>query len=62
MPAWTLGGVIRLYQATISPLTGPTCKYYPSLFTLRTHRSAPPRCAARWNFGSVAGAAMQPLE
>lgn len=30
LPALLLMGLIRLYQVTISPLIGPTCKYYPS--------------------------------
>lgn len=30
MPALTLIGVLRVYQTVISPMTGPTCKYYPS--------------------------------
>ncbi len=30
LPALALMGLIRLYQLTISPLIGPTCKYYPS--------------------------------
>lgn len=30
LPRYALMGFIRLYQLTISPLIGPTCKYYPS--------------------------------
>jgi uncharacterized protein len=30
VPALTLIGVLRVYQTVISPMTGPTCKYYPS--------------------------------
>jgi len=30
IPRLILMGLIRLYQVTISPLIGPTCKYYPS--------------------------------
>ncbi|OLT54485.1 membrane protein insertion efficiency factor YidD [Cellulosimicrobium sp. CUA-896] len=30
LPALTLIGMLRAYQAVISPMTGPTCKYYPS--------------------------------
>jgi putative membrane protein insertion efficiency factor len=30
VPALALIGVIRAYQSVISPMTGPTCKYYPS--------------------------------
>ena len=30
VPALTLIGMIRAYQSVISPMTGPTCKYYPS--------------------------------
>ncbi|WP_166844244.1 membrane protein insertion efficiency factor YidD [Isoptericola sp. BMS4] len=30
LPATVLIGVLRVYQSVISPLTGPTCKYYPS--------------------------------
>lgn len=29
-PAVVLVAVIRLYQRTISPMLGPTCRYYPS--------------------------------
>ncbi|SDR94097.1 hypothetical protein SAMN04489860_0435 [Paraoerskovia marina] len=25
-----LVGIVRAYQSVISPMTGPTCKYYPS--------------------------------
>lgn len=27
---WVLIGVVSLYRLAISPLLGPTCKYYPS--------------------------------
>ncbi|PKQ18962.1 MAG: membrane protein insertion efficiency factor YidD [Actinobacteria bacterium HGW-Actinobacteria-8] len=30
VPRLLLMGLIRVYQVTISPLIGPTCKYYPS--------------------------------
>jgi hypothetical protein len=30
LPRLLLMGLIRVYQVTISPLIGPTCKYYPS--------------------------------
>ncbi|MCB2412664.1 membrane protein insertion efficiency factor YidD [Demequina sp. TTPB684] len=30
LPALVLMGAIRLYQLVVSPLIGPTCKYYPS--------------------------------
>ena len=30
IPRLLLMGLIRVYQLTISPLIGPTCKYYPS--------------------------------
>lgn len=30
LPRFALMGLIRVYQLTISPLLGPTCKYYPS--------------------------------
>ena len=30
LPRLVLMGLIRVYQLTISPLLGPTCKYYPS--------------------------------
>lgn len=53
VPAWTLGGVIRLYQLTISPLTGPTCKYYPScshygLTAVRRHGALRGGTLAAW--------------
>lgn len=42
LPAAVLIGVLRVYQSVISPLTGPTCKYYPScsqyaIIAIRTH-------------------------
>ncbi len=42
LPAAVLVGMIRVYQAVFSPLTGPTCKYYPScsqyaIIAIRTH-------------------------
>jgi len=27
---WALLGAIRVYQKTLSPLLGPTCRFYPS--------------------------------
>ncbi|MHA7134495.1 membrane protein insertion efficiency factor YidD [Oerskovia turbata] len=30
IPLIVLVGLIRIYQRLISPMTGPTCKYYPS--------------------------------
>lgn len=30
VPVLALVGMIRAYQSVISPMTGPTCKYYPS--------------------------------
>jgi putative membrane protein insertion efficiency factor len=30
LPSRALIGLVRAYQVTISPLTGPRCKYYPS--------------------------------
>ena len=30
LPQLVLVGVLRLYRSTISPLYGPTCRYYPS--------------------------------
>ena len=29
-PSWMLIGVVRLYQWTISPLLGPTCRFQPT--------------------------------
>ena len=42
IPAAVLVGMIRVYQVVISPMTGPTCKYYPScshyaVAAIRTH-------------------------
>ncbi|PZR53157.1 membrane protein insertion efficiency factor YidD [Xylanimonas oleitrophica] len=42
IPASVLVGIIRVYQVVVSPMTGPTCKYYPScshyaVQALRTH-------------------------
>lgn len=41
-PVVVLVGLIRVYQTVVSPMTGPTCKYYPScsqyaLVAIRTH-------------------------
>ena len=41
-PVTVLVGMIRVYQVVISPMTGPTCKYYPScshyaVQAIRTH-------------------------
>ncbi|MEG3614070.1 MULTISPECIES: membrane protein insertion efficiency factor YidD [Isoptericola] len=30
LPVAVLVGAIRVYQAVVSPWTGPTCKYFPS--------------------------------
>ncbi|HQY33307.1 membrane protein insertion efficiency factor YidD [Actinotalea sp.] len=30
LPQLVLLGLLRVYQSTISPLTGPSCRYYPS--------------------------------
>lgn len=30
LPVLLLVGILRAYQSVISPMTGPTCKYYPS--------------------------------
>ena len=30
LPGWLLIAILRGYQAFFSPLSGPTCKYYPS--------------------------------
>ncbi|GAB3166226.1 hypothetical protein GCM10027059_25030 [Myceligenerans halotolerans] len=42
IPVIVLVGMIRVYQAFISPMSGPTCKYYPScsryaVIALRRH-------------------------
>ncbi|GAA1410506.1 MULTISPECIES: membrane protein insertion efficiency factor YidD [Oerskovia] len=42
IPLLVLVGLIRAYQSVISPMTGPTCKYYPScsqyaLVAIRRH-------------------------
>lgn len=42
VPMLVLVGLIRGYQSVISPMTGPTCKYYPScsqyaLVAIRRH-------------------------
>lgn len=42
LPTTVLIGILRVYQAVVSPLTGPTCKYYPScsqyaIIAIRTH-------------------------
>lgn len=30
LPAWTLIGLVRVYQYTLSPLVGGQCRFYPS--------------------------------
>jgi putative membrane protein insertion efficiency factor len=42
LPTMVLVGAIKVYQAVVSPMTGPTCRYYPScshyaLIAIRTH-------------------------
>jgi putative membrane protein insertion efficiency factor len=42
IPASVLVGIIRVYQVVLSPMTGPSCKYYPScshyaVVAIRTH-------------------------
>ncbi|WP_084099911.1 membrane protein insertion efficiency factor YidD [Demequina sp. NBRC 110051] len=53
VPALALAGLIRLYQLVISPLTGPTCKYYPScshygLTAVRRHGAVRGGALAVW--------------
>ncbi len=53
VPALALAGLIRLYQLVISPLTGPTCKYYPScssygLTAVRRHGAVRGGALAAW--------------
>ncbi|GGC01160.1 hypothetical protein GCM10010972_12480 [Cellulomonas carbonis] len=42
LPQLILVGLLRVYQAVVSPMTGPTCRYYPScssyaLIAVRRH-------------------------
>lgn len=30
LPAWTLIGLVRLYQWTLSPILGGQCRFYPT--------------------------------
>ncbi|MCH8921667.1 MAG: membrane protein insertion efficiency factor YidD [Planctomycetes bacterium] len=30
LPSWSLIALVRLYQLSLSPLIGPTCRFYPS--------------------------------
>lgn len=30
LPQLVLLGLLRVYQSVVSPMTGPTCRYYPS--------------------------------
>jgi putative membrane protein insertion efficiency factor len=53
LPAAVLIGMIRVYQAVFSPMTGPTCKYYPScsqyaIIAIRTHGSLRGTGMALW--------------
>jgi len=53
VPRWVLVGVIRFYQLVISPMTGPTCKYYPScssygLQAVQTHGALKGVALAAW--------------
>lgn len=52
-PAVAIVGLIRGYQLVISPLYGPTCKYYPScshygLEAVRRHGAARGLVLAGW--------------
>ncbi len=53
LPARALVGIIRAYQLVISPMTGPTCKYYPScshygLEAVRRHGAVKGAALATW--------------
>ena len=53
IPRYAIVGLIRLYQLTISPLLGPTCKYYPScshygLEAVRRHGALKGTVMASW--------------
>ena len=30
LPSWSLIALVRIYQLLLSPLIGPTCRFYPS--------------------------------
>ncbi len=52
-PQYALMGLIKLYQLVISPLTGPSCKYYPScssygLEAVRVHGAFKGTALATW--------------
>jgi len=53
LPQYVLMGLIKVYQLVISPLIGPTCKYYPScssygLQAVRTHGAVVGSVMAAW--------------
>ena len=53
LPGLALVGLIRGYQLVISPMTGPTCKYYPScshygLEAVRRHGAVKGVALASW--------------
>lgn len=66
LPTLVLLGLLRSYQVVISPMTGPTCRFYPSCseYAVRAVRRHGPLRGARlaawrvlrcnpWNFGGV---------
>ena len=53
LPQYVVMGLIKAYQLLISPLLGPTCKYYPScshygLEAVRTHGAIRGTTMAAW--------------
>ena len=53
LPQYAVMGLIKAYQLVVSPLTGPTCKYYPScshygLEAVRTHGALAGSVMAAW--------------
>ena len=53
LPRYAVMAVIKVYQLTISPLLGPTCKYYPScshygLEAVRRHGAVVGTVLAAW--------------
>lgn len=53
LPQLALVGLIRGYQLIISPMTGPTCKYYPScshygIEAVRRHGALKGAALASW--------------
>jgi len=53
LPQYAVMGLIKVYQLVVSPLVGPSCKYYPTcssygLQAVRTHGAVVGSVMAAW--------------